>query len=58
MSDEQVKGPYYHVVVGVDLYDVCSVYTAIKKMLNQNNIIRLAHDIKAFHKMSSAEYGR
>ena len=57
MSDEQVKGPYYHVVVGVDLYDVCSVYTAIKKMLNQNNIIRLAHDIKAFHKMSSAEYG-
>ena len=57
MQDDQVKGPYFHVTVGIDLYDVCSAYTAIKKMLGRKTILRWAKDIKRFHALSSSDFG-
>ena len=55
MSDEQVKAPYCHVAVGVNFY-VCSVYTAIKKTLNQNNAWPVKKRL-CTRCVSSADYG-
>ena len=51
----QATGPYSHLLTSVDLYDICTVFTRVKKLLNDPNVITVAHEIEKFFTLSPTD---